>query len=213
MISHKGPFDFFPFLICYEMNLECHGVPTAARQMWELTTKGLLVKALCKVSSCAVIHAVSVVPILSISVELSTLHPAATRGHDESCIFSINLSCTVLASCVRVCPENRELSKGIAMETWFLFWWLCQRHWERIECPWCWGLEGSLLTVKECACGVLRFEASTAHSQLLSPNTFTLLKGDLLNENYKKGEGTLKMCKSLPKLTLLPYRKLKFVPK
>lgn len=36
---------------------------------------------------------------------------------------------------------------------------------------------------------VLRFEASTAYSQLPSPNTFILLKGDLLNENYYKKGG------------------------
>jgi hypothetical protein len=120
---------FSPFLICYEMNLECHAWYTHhckadVRTYYQWLPCQSFVGSF---ESCSNTwlerrsyskHFHRTVYPPSRSHQRSELRPW------DSCVFSINLPYSFLAGYICECPESRELPKEIASETRFLFWWL-----------------------------------------------------------------------------------------
>lgn len=79
-------------------------------KLWEVTTN-------------AVTYDLSTVPCLHISIQLSVLHPEATRVSTKTTrLLCFHRLSSFLAICFCECPENRELPGRIAREIVFLCW-------------------------------------------------------------------------------------------
>lgn len=115
-----GCCDFFILLMCYGMNLECHGISMLTRQMWKLTVEGFW-----DVISHAVLYDLITAPIWSISIELlsSFQKPpeVGTKTTTRLLVFTLNLPFwTVVFVYVQKIEKYLEESSGRIG----FFWWL-----------------------------------------------------------------------------------------